>query len=115
MLIKPLIKIYTLIAVSCHFKDRANTFVSSVRYKLPKMKDSLVLFVSILALTSGFRDSRIVNGREMEVGDGPNMVAILVTTSETIYFCGGSLISANYVLTAAYCMDGYESLIELIP
>lgn len=54
------------------------------------------------------RQSRIVNGNKAESGQFPYQAGLL------IYFpkfkkhglCGGALISANRVLTAAHCIDG---------
>jgi len=48
------------------------------------------------------RTSRIVGGTETEVNEYPWMAAI-ATTSES-FFCGGTLISSQWVLTAAHCM-----------
>ena len=46
---------------------------------------------------------RIVGGRESEAGQWPWMVALFI---DDAWFCGGSLISASFVLTAAHCVDG---------
>merc|ERR1711892_295988 len=48
------------------------------------------------------RTSRIVGGTETEANEYPWMAAI-ATTSES-FFCGGTLISSQWVLTAAHCM-----------
>ena len=47
--------------------------------------------------------NRIVGGHESEVGQWPWMVALFI---DDAWFCGGSLISASFVLTAAHCVDG---------
>ena len=46
---------------------------------------------------------RIVGGHESEPGQWPWEVALFI---DNAWFCGGSLISASFVLTAAHCVDG---------
>jgi len=49
------------------------------------------------------RSSRIVGGVEAKPHSWPHQVALFI---DDMYFCGGSLISEQWVLTAAHCMDG---------
>ena len=48
-------------------------------------------------------DSRVIGGQDADVGEYPFM-------AELFYFnlkmCAGTLISEDYVLTAAQCLDG---------
>ncbi|KAK7071888.1 hypothetical protein SK128_021709 [Halocaridina rubra] len=49
------------------------------------------------------RNSRIVGGTEAVPHAWPHQVALFI---DNLYFCGGSLISDEWVMTAAHCTDG---------
>jgi hypothetical protein len=51
-----------------------------------------------------FPQSRIVNGQETGVNEYP-MMAALVDLRIRDLFCGASVISSRYCLTAAHCVD----------
>lgn len=51
------------------------------------------------------RGARIWGGREANVAELPYQVGILVLTSRQ-GFCGGSIVSNNFVLSAASCFPG---------
>jgi len=64
---------------------------------------------------------RIVNGQESEPGRRPYQASIQITFDRSsrlesrkgFHFCGGALISDNYVITAAHCMKGGRKAREL--
>jgi len=51
------------------------------------------------------RQGRITNGRIAFPGQFPHQVALFVNAAAGTFFCGGSLLDAQTVLTAAHCVD----------
>jgi secreted trypsin-like serine protease len=62
-------------------------------------------------------DPRIIGGEPADLGEYPFMVALLYEpingTDFQKQYCGGSLIDARWVLTAAHCVDFLESPSEI--
>ena len=52
--------------------------------------------------------TRIVNGTETKVNEFPFMAALLFQSTGSSY-CGASLISSNWVLTASHCVKDYKA------
>ncbi|KFB35915.1 AGAP006087-PA-like protein [Anopheles sinensis] len=65
-------------------------------------------------------DGRIIGGRNARTGDAPFLVSLRNMAHERRYgfgsglFCGGSLISAQLVLTAAHCLTTSASNIGIV-
>ncbi|XP_077256103.1 chymotrypsin-2-like isoform X1 [Temnothorax americanus] len=52
-----------------------------------------------------FFDPRIVNGEDAKVGEIPYQIS-LQTKYHSFHFCGGSILSDKFVITAAHCVQG---------
>ncbi|KAJ3656387.1 hypothetical protein Zmor_015469 [Zophobas morio] len=69
----------------------------------------LVLLLTILPVWSRVQarsNSRIIGGQAAIAGQFPYAAAIYKTTETGKYFCGGVLVSSEWVLTAGQCVDG---------
>ncbi|KAL1506272.1 hypothetical protein ABEB36_005664 [Hypothenemus hampei] len=55
-------------------------------------------------------EARIIGGTEVNPNTIPYQAALFIHFARGRSFCGGSLISENYVLTAAHCMDKAKSV-----
>lgn len=84
-----LVPIYETVEFQEAFPEMAK-LVTSIEHAMPVYKN---------------RNGRIWGGREAVQGELPYQVGILVLLSRQS-FCGGSLVSNNFVLTAASCFPG---------
>lgn len=51
-------------------------------------------------------DERIVGGQLAKSGQFPYQAALIMSDRKKSWFCGGSIISDRWILTAAHCPDG---------
>lgn len=74
------------------------------------MKEGFVTLQEYYSNATGddLANGRIVGGSPASAGQFPWQVAVMYRTSAGSYFCGGSLIGPQWVLTAAHCVRGYE-------
>ena len=57
---------------------------------------------------------RITGGQEAERQQFPYQAAMLLHLADGVGLCGGSIISNNYLLTAAHCLQGYCLSVSLL-
>ncbi|XP_030749031.1 brachyurin-like [Sitophilus oryzae] len=57
---------------------------------------------------------RIIGGNVATANQFPYQVALFVYEGNTVYFCGGSLITDSWVLTAAHCIDSASYVIAAL-
>lgn len=88
-----------------------NKFVPNNQVQIYRM--SLEIFFWLLFNAANFCKSlpsedwrKIVGGNEISIADAPYQVALMEYYEETqvvAHYCGGSLISERFVLTAGHC------------
>lgn len=62
------------------------------------------------SITEANLNSRIINGEEAVANSWPWAVSLRrISNNVLIHFCGGSLVSAEYVLTVAHCFENRSS------
>jgi secreted trypsin-like serine protease len=86
-----------------------------------KISTLFLLFLAIFTSTATSKDafpetersiaSRIVGGQVASVGQFPYVAAVHKVTSDGSYFCGGTLLNNEWVLTAGICVESAISLV----
>ncbi|XP_066260179.1 uncharacterized protein [Euwallacea similis] len=74
----------------------------------PSTKYPMFVFPNEISYEHG--PLRIVNGQQASPNQFPYQVGLYIQQKLTQVFCGGSLISTRYVLTAAHCTEGAVSI-----
>uniref|UniRef100_A0A1B0D7L6 Uncharacterized protein n=1 Tax=Phlebotomus papatasi TaxID=29031 RepID=A0A1B0D7L6_PHLPP len=74
-------------------------------YEIPEWQEKHPALMELVKRTNVDFGSRIVNGNEAFPHQFPYQTALVVRLENESTICGGSLISASYVLTAAHCTD----------
>ncbi|EFN71150.1 Mite allergen Der f 3 [Camponotus floridanus] len=67
-----------------------------------------LLAFSQAGILKPYFDPRIVNGEDAKLGEIPYQVS-LQQKSSSFHFCGGSILTENYVITAAHCAEGQSA------
>lgn len=71
-----------------------------------------LVFVTIVLSRPGVNiESRIVGGSNVGPGDYPSQVSL---RKNNVHFCGGSIISSSWILTAAHCIYGNSNPITAV-
>lgn len=102
--------VVSAIAFSIDDVDRDNLIPVSETNEFRAAYPELAKIIDVSENATPIRDQRVGRvwgGRQANAGELPYQVGIVVLLSRQA-FCGGSLVSRNYVLTAASCFPGYE-------
>lgn len=74
----------------------------------PRFVTPLITALGLLALPAGLPAQAVINGRAATEGELPFMAAIQ-TAEDGFTFCGGSVISGEWILTAGHCVHDAEN------
>lgn len=81
-----------------------------------RSQTTVVLFCIVALLTTGgsqARNTRIVGGYDAELGQFLYQASIKV--AGIIHICGATIISGNYVVTGAHCLDStYPEYVQVV-
>ncbi|HEY1551160.1 MAG TPA: trypsin-like serine protease [Kofleriaceae bacterium] len=65
----------------------------------------MILFSLLVALPVAAAPDPIIGGTPATQGEYPNVVGLVLTTSDGVAICTGTLITDEWVMTAAHCVD----------
>ncbi|XP_058829458.1 collagenase-like [Topomyia yanbarensis] len=83
---------------------------SVVTGKMPIKIHLVTLLVILVGSRAQAEESRIINGEDAELGQFPYQAKLIIQTDQGRALCGGSLISEEWVLTAAHCVESARSV-----
>ncbi|XP_046401271.1 brachyurin-like [Ischnura elegans] len=111
-----MVRLHIFLALAAFVAVEAATVprLSGVRPKIDTLPDSLPWKASLKAknyLTEKNSGSRIVGGQYAQEGQFPYQAALFIDNQE---FCGGSIISSNWILTAGHCGSGAYSFVIIL-
>lgn len=93
------IKIGSSVAMKMSLKSILYHGILLVLFSVPLQKTTAAQYVNDIHL-------QIIDGIHAEPGQFPYLVGVFTEFLEGTFFCGGSLVSQNYVLTAAHSISG---------
>ncbi len=112
-----------LLAVSAAGYERSPTFVVSNGRLIPNdgnddlpsnnnfgNRDQLIPHSATKNSRFGFSSGRVVGGSDAVPNSAPWIVSLQWGTVRPSHFCGGSIISENWVITAAHCAVAYPTV-----
>lgn len=67
-----------------------------------------VVFVLVFLSLNTYSQSSIVGGYQVDIQDAPYMVSIELNSNNS-HFCGGSILSERWILTATHCVNNYTA------
>ncbi|XP_058456876.1 collagenase-like [Malaya genurostris] len=82
----------------------------AVTGKAPTINSLVVSLLIGLVIQTKAEESRIINGKDAELGQFPYQAKLIIQTDQGRALCGGSLLSDSWVLTAGHCVENARSI-----
>lgn len=80
----------------------------TLQYSVNMNTVNLIILAVCMAIARAEVEPRIIGGQNAEDGQFPYQVSLRTKLSNK-HFCGGSIISSRFILTAAHCSEGITS------